>query len=125
MKYSISWYGQQICVGLLESEGAEEEINFAHNLFGAYTNTYLFHGAINFKSQKHFKRFLILKEFLPNQIKYPNMNKRHLFKRAVAKAQKTMKENVTYENFMQQITTSNRYYSVSERTMNWDNPEGH
>lgn len=114
MKYLISHYGAGIAVGLLEQEGAEEEINLAHNLYDNNANYSFFHGCINFSSFKQFKRFLILKEYF----KVCDENKENKFceykflRTAISRAKQLIKTNVSFHNFMSQIRISSPRYNI-------------
>lgn len=118
MRYLISWYGQQIAVGILEKDGIEEEINLAHNLFNSYHKDYLFHATLHFKSVKQFWKFLILKEYLPMLMDNIGANKQKrmsLLKKAFSIARETRNNKVGYENFMDKITAeNNHYYHIGE-----------
>jgi len=123
VNYLISWYGQHICVGLLNKEGAEQEANLAHNLFKSHNNEYLFHGALNFKSVKEFWRFLILKEYLPklmDNMGCSKKKKKELLKESFIKARETKENNVNFQNFMQQISASNNCYNLGNIPNIWD-----
>jgi hypothetical protein len=123
MNYLISWYGQQICVGLLNKEGAEEEANLAHNLFKSHNNTYLFHGALNFKSTKEFWRFLILKEYLPklmDNLGCSRRKRKELLQDSFVKVREVKENNVNFQNFMQQVSQSNNCYDIGVIPNTWD-----
>jgi hypothetical protein len=127
-RYVVSWYGQQVCVGLLEKEGAEEEINFAHNTFKSYCNEYLFHGALNFKSIKQFMKFLILKEYQPKLMDNIGANKqkrKELLQESFDSARETWENNVSFRNFVQEIYKNENPYMVSASTdqRDWDDEE--
>lgn len=113
MKYLISNYGSGISVGLLQSEGAEEDINLAHNLFNCNADLSLFHGSINFPSLRTFQRFLIYKKYLWICSVRKNAGS---FMQRLRHATKLVKRewgNVQFDNFMQQIrANSNNNYSI-------------
>ena len=114
MKYLVSNYGLGVTVGLLEKEGANEDMNLAHNLFNSNVDHNLFNGSINFLSFKQFKRFLIYKEYF----KICDDNKENKFKEyrflhnAIKQARKTIDSNVRFANFMAQIRSNTGYYDM-------------
>lgn len=118
MRYLISWYGNQIAVGILEKDGIEEEINLANNLFKSYLKEELFHATLHFKNIKEFWKFLILKEYLPmlmDNLGADKQKRMNLLKRAFKIARKTKEEKVGYENFMSKVTAENNsYYQIGE-----------
>ena len=114
MKYLVYNYGLGIAVGLLEQEGATEEINLAHNLYDNNANYSLFHGCINFSSFKQFKRFLILKEYFKicEENKQNKFNEYQFLRRAINRAKQLIKTNVLFHNFMSQIRSSTLKYNI-------------
>jgi len=128
MDYLISWNGQQICVGLLKKDSAEEQINFAHNIFKSHCNDYLFHGALNFKSIKQFMKFLILKDYQPKLMDNIGANKqkrKELLRESFNLARETWENKVGFRNFIQEIYRNDNPYSVSvsSQQKNWDDDE--
>ena len=106
MKYLISHYGAGIAVGLIQEEGAREDINLAHNLFNSTVHESLFHGTILFESVKQFRKFLAFKEFFNSR--QPNTkNEFVLWRNAFRKAKEVMANNCRQNNFMFQITAAN------------------
>lgn len=106
MKYLISHYGAGIAVGLIQEEGAREDINLAHNLFNSTVHESLFHGTILFESVKQFRKFLAFKEFFKSR--QPNTkNEFSLWRNAFRKAKEVMANNCRQNNFMFQVTAAN------------------
>lgn len=106
MKYLISHYGAGIAVGLIQEEGAREDINLAHNLFNSTVHESLFHGTILFESVKQFRKFLAFKEFFNSR--QPNTkNEFVLWRNAFRKAKEVMANSCRQNNFMFQITAAN------------------
>ena len=106
MKYLISQYGDGIAVGLTQEQGAQEDINLAHNLFNSYAHPSIFQGTILFDSLKQFRKFLAFKEFFkirPNNT--PNEFK--VWREAFRRAAVVLKDNCRAENFMLQMTVAN------------------
>ena len=106
MKYLISHYGAGIAVGLIQEEGAEEEINLAHNIFDSTVHESIFHGTILFDSVKQFRKFLAFKEFF-NSRQPDTQNEFSLWRNAFNKAKEVMQNNCRQHNFMFQITAAN------------------
>jgi hypothetical protein len=117
MKYVVSNYGYGVSVGLLDKETAEQDMNLAHNLFNVNSNEYLFHGSINFRSLKEFKRLLAFKEYYKQwETHWQSGNKEYnncsFWKKAFAAAKKELNTSVSYNNFMDQISSANNHYNV-------------
>lgn len=117
MKYVVSNYGAGITVGLLDKETAEQDMNLAHNLFNVNSTEYLFHGSINFRTLKEFKRLLAFKEYYKQWENYwSNGGKEYsnlqFWKKAFRAANKELDTSVSYNNFMDQITASNNHYDI-------------
>lgn len=123
MKYLISQYGPGISVGLLESEGATEDMNLAHNLFDRNSNPSLFHGAISFESIRQFKKFLIYKEYFRLNNERVTKNKfghktplqfYPMLRRAAKRARLVWESSVQFDNFMRSIQANNSFNNVGE-----------
>lgn len=101
MKYAISTYGPTTCVGLLQEQGAQEDINLSHNLFDTYCDEHLYHGVLHFKSPKQFLRFLAYKCYF--QITGNTFNKEKDFgflRQAYREAKQIIKTQCQKSNFM-------------------------
>ena len=105
-RYLISHYGAGIAVGLIQEEGAQEEINLAHNIFNSTVHESIFHGTILFDSVKQFRKFLAFKEFF-NSRQPDTQNEFSLWRNAFRKAKEVMQNNCRQNNFMFQITAAN------------------
>ena len=101
MKYLISHYGAGIAVGLLEQEGAEEEINLAHNLYDNNANYSFFHGCIN---KEYFK--------VCDENKENKFCEYKFLRTAISRAKQLIKTNVSFHNFMSQIRISSHRYNI-------------
>lgn len=114
MKYLVSNYGAGIAVGLLQEEGATEDINLSHNLFDCHADYNTFHGLINFSSLQKFKRFLIYKEYFKYCSENRGVGKKDFLclLRSARRARNNFRENVSFHNFMSQISASNSFYSI-------------
>ena len=108
-KYLISHYGAGIAVGLTQEEGAEEDINLAHNLFNATCHETILQGTILFNSIKQFRRFLAYKYFFANRFPFEK-NEFGLWRRAFRNARRVLKENCRADNFMLNMVAANTQY---------------
>lgn len=104
-RYLISHYGAGIAVGLIEAEGAQEEINLAHNIYNSTCHESIFHGTILFDTVKQFKRFLAFKVFY--QLRMPcETEEFSVWKEAFREARRIMRENCRQNNFMMQMVAA-------------------
>ena len=106
MKYIISHYGAGIAVGLIQEDGAQEEINLAHNLFDSTIHESIFHGTILFDSVKQFKKFLAFKEFFAIR-EDSTKNEYSTWREAFRRVKEVMVNNCRHNNFMFQMTAAN------------------
>ena len=107
MKYLISNYGAGIAVGLIESEGAQEDMNLAHNIFNSLSHESIFHGTILFNNVKQFRRFLAYKEFYKVRGGIDTPQEFSYWKFAFRRAKEIMQNNCRRNNFMFQMTAAN------------------
>ncbi len=114
MNYLISHYGAGIAVGLIQEDGAQEDMTLAHNLFNSTVHESLFHGAILFDSVKQFRRFLAYKEFFKVRMGHITKKEFSYWKYAFRKAREIMQTNCRQNNFMFQITAANSNYNLGE-----------
>lgn len=105
-KYLISHYGAIYAVGLIQAEGAQEDMNLAHNLFNSTCHDSIFHGTILFDTLKQFKKFLAFKEFFA--IRKPDTaNEYSTWREAFRRAKRVMDEQCRANNFMFQMVAAN------------------
>lgn len=105
-KYLISHYGAGIAVGLIDQNGAQEDINLAHNLFDSTCHESIFHGTILFDSVKQFRRFLAYKVYF--ELRVP-MEKEDfaVWKESFREARRVMQEQCRSNNFMFHMVAAN------------------
>ena len=106
MKYLISHYGAGIAVGLAQSEGAQEDMNLAHNLFNSTVHESIFHGTILFDNIKQFRKFLAFKMFYIIR-KNDTKNEYYTWRKAFRLADMSLREDCRKNNFMFQLTAAN------------------
>lgn len=105
-KYAISHYGAGIAVGLLQEDGAQEDINLAHNLYDSTCHESIFHGTILFNSIKQFRRFLAFKVY--HQLRVPfEKEEFSVWKEAFREARRVLREQCVANNFMIQMVAAN------------------
>ena len=120
MQYIISTHGYGIAVGIIgDKTEALHDAQLAENLYGINHSDSLFDRLVFMDSWKQFRKFLILKEyfkvrsiqrsrgkFFPSEI----LATRH----AIRAARKTIKENVSFENFMWEVSSvRSNYYECN------------
>lgn len=121
--YIISNNGLGIAVGITgDKQQALEDATLAENLFDINTSDHLFSHLLYMNSFKQFKKFLILKEYFRIWDEHFGRNtvsgRRDLgnvmqfTRRAIKRARLVMESQVTYENFMQHMSTRNNEYMI-------------
>lgn len=120
MKYIISKSGNNIAVGLLDPNTAEEDINLSHNLFNTHVNRNYYNGVLAFTCLASFYRFLINKYYL--RYWEPNKTSRQILRRASNKARSVINTEVKYENFMPQIYQY-QFYNTTKSIYKWHHPK--
>ena len=106
MNYVISHYGSGIAVGLTKEQGAEEDVNLAHNLFNSACHESIFHGTILFNSIKQFRRFLAYKTYFVLRM-HNETDELGVWKESFREARRVINEQCIHNNFMFQVTKSN------------------
>jgi hypothetical protein len=101
MKYVISKFGNNIAVGLLDPNTAEEDINLSHNLFNTHVNRNYYNGVLAFTGIASFYRFLINKYML--QIYDTNKPFPQVLKLASNMTRSVINNETKFEDFMPQI----------------------
>lgn len=131
-RYLISNNGLNIAVGVISNkQQAQEDAILAENIYGYNHSDHLFHNVLYMPSVKSFKKFLAMKEYLllwserlAKDYAKENVgraNIMHMTRQAITKANKIMRENVTYENFMRQIHSSITYNVANTHAENSNN----
>jgi hypothetical protein len=121
--YLISNNGLNIAVGIMGNpQAAQEDAVLAENLYGYNHSDHLFNSLIYMPSVKCFKKFLIMKEYFLIWSSYLARDRSGevvvrpsimtLTKHAIERANKIMKQNVVYENFMRNIHANNSCFSI-------------
>jgi hypothetical protein len=112
MKYIVSPHGLGVAIGIVgDKEQALYDAQLAENLYGVNHSDALFDRLVFMDSWKQFRKFLILKEYF--KIRSDLRNSGVLFsseirstKHAITLTRKTIKENVSFENFMWQVAAA-------------------
>lgn len=99
MKYLLSTCNDDVVVGLIKEEGAEEEINLAHNVLNCNGNASMYHGCIFFKSVKLFYRFLINKWYFRFS-SVGCLSSKENYRLAAKKVRNVLSQDVELEDFM-------------------------
>ena len=123
LQYLISNYGGGIVVGLIgDKQQATEEATLAENIFGSYWTDHLFSAVIHMNDVRQFTKYLFLKEYFAiwdehwtrNRVA-KTRNKPDVYsfmRRAAKRARIVLEGQVSYENFMQNITARNNEHTL-------------
>jgi hypothetical protein len=123
LNYIISNNGLGIAVGITgDKQLATEAATLAENIYGSNTSDNLFAGLIHMASVEQFKKFLTLKEYFLIWDEHWTKNRvsgrrdaalvMQFTRRAIKRAKLIMESNVSYQNFMHQISNRNAEYQI-------------
>lgn len=123
-QYLISNNGLHIAVGIVgDPEQAQADAILAENIYGYNHSDHLFDSLIYMPSVRCFKKFLIMKNYFllwsdhlhkaraDREVAPANIMA--MTRRAIAIANETMRNSVTFENFMRNIAANNSHFRVS------------
>jgi hypothetical protein len=123
LKYIISNNGSSIAVGVVgNKQTALEEATLAENIYGINHSDHLFDHLMYFPSIKSLKKFFILKEYFTiwdehwtrNRVA-KTKNKAQIIsftRRAIKRGKLVMEGQVSYENFIYQISIRNQEFTL-------------
>ena len=123
LQYIISTNGIGIAVGILgDKRAAQEDAILAENIYGVNHSDTLFSHLIYMPSVELFKKFLVIKEYFAiwdehwtrNRVAKTKTPARDMqfTRRAIKRARLIMDGQVSYQNFMSQISSRNNEYAI-------------
>ena len=123
LQYIISNNGIGIAVGILgDKRAAKEDAILAENIYGVNHSDALFSHLIYMPSVELFKKFLVIKEYFAIWDEHWTRNRvvktrtpaleMQFTRRAIKRARLIIDGQVTYQNFMSQISSRNNEYSI-------------
>ncbi len=123
LQYIVSNNGFGIAIGICgDKQLALQDATLAENIYGSNHNDSLFNHLLYMPSVEAFKKFLIIKEYFCVWDEYFAQNKgtcirtkaniMQFTRRAIKRAKLVMESQVSYENFMQQISNRNQEYML-------------
>lgn len=123
LNYIISNNGLGIAVGIMgDKQLATEAATLAENIYGSNISDNLFAGLIHMSCVDQFKKFLTLKEYFLIWDEHWTKNRvsgrrdaalvMQFTRRAIKRAKLIMESNVSYQNFMYQISNRNAEYQI-------------
>ena len=123
LHYKISTNGHGIAIGVIGDRAmAEADAILMQNIYGVNHSDHLFDHLIYAASVRQFEKFLALKEYFLIWDEHWTRNRvasrrdpaliMSFTKRAIRRARLIMQGQVTYENYMQNISASNSHYDI-------------
>lgn len=123
LHYIISNNGIGIAIGIVgDKQAAQEDATLAENIYGCNTSDHLFNSLVYMPSVNQFRKFLILKEYFAiwdehwtrNRVAKTKTPARDMqfTRRAIKRARLVIDGQVSYQNFMQQISSRNNEYQM-------------